>query len=375
MKALVVTPYYFPTIGGLENYARQLNTALKKHASWEIVIVTSHSGPGATRELVDGNRIYRLGTLFKLSNTPFNPAWPFQMRRIIRIEQPDVIIAHSPVPSLADAISLVRGRTPFIVVYHAATLLKAGSPLFNMAARLYGLLGARALNRADRIFAVSDYVREHLSAGQRTKAVVVPNAVWSHEIRTRKQSAEPRFIFIASLAKSHAWKGLAQVLNALAAYRRQYGKPVFLTVVGDGDMRKAYEAQALALGIADTVAFVGAKTGAEKDDLIDQAMGMLVYPTTENDAFPTVMLEAWAHAVPVIAARIGALVPLVNDGHDGLMCDAKAPEKLAEAMHTLATMPAAQRRDIARRAAERTHQHYTWEIQAAQVQQEVEALL
>ncbi|HEU4966140.1 MAG TPA: glycosyltransferase family 4 protein [Candidatus Saccharimonadales bacterium] len=375
MKALIVTPYYFPTIGGLENYARQLNAALKLHASWEIVIVTSHAGRSVIKETVDGNQIYRLGTLFKLSNTPFNPAWPLQMRRIIRSERPDVIIAHSPVPSLADAVSLVRGRTPFIVVYHATTLLKAGSPLFNMAARLYGLMGARTLVRADRIFAVSDYVREHLPAAQQAKAVVVPNAVWSHEIVARKQPAEPRFIFIASLAKSHAWKGLSQILEAVAAYRRRYGAPVFLTAMGDGDMRGAYEAQARDLGIEDAVTFVGAKVGADKDHLINEAMGMLVYPTTENDAFPTVMLEAWARAVPVISARIGALTSLVRDGLDGLICEAKNPEKLAEAMHALVAMPAAQRADIARNAAERTRNHYTWEIQAAQVQHETEALL
>ncbi|MGI0133417.1 MAG: glycosyltransferase family 4 protein, partial [Candidatus Micrarchaeaceae archaeon] len=290
-------------------------------------------------------------------------------------ERPDVIIAHSPVPSLADAVSLVRGKIPFIVVYHAATLLKAGSPLFNMAARLYGFIGVKTLTRADRIFTVSDYVREHLPVAQQAKAVVVSNAVWSHEILARKQPAEARFIFIASLAKSHAWKGLAQILEAQAAYRRRYGVPVFLTVVGDGDMRGIYEAQARTLGIADVVTFVGAQVGAEKDHFINDAMGVLVYPTTENDAFPTVMLEAWARSVPVIVAHIGALTSLVNDGLDGLICEAKNPEKLAETMHSLVAMPATRRANIARRAAERTRDQYTWEIQAAQVQQEVKALL
>lgn len=374
MKALVVTPYYFPKIGGLENYARQLNQALKTQAAWKIVIITSGNGYRSMQEVVDGNRIYRLGTLFKLSNTPFNPLWPFQMKRIISRENPDVIIAHAPVPSLADAVSLVKGKIPFIVIYHAATLLKAGSPLFNTAAQLYMLVAAKALARADRIFVVSEYVRRQLPPAQQAKATIVPNAVWLRDIVKRSQPAAAKFIFIASLAKSHAWKGLSPVLEAIAIYRRQYSQPVSLTIVGDGDMRTVYETYARKLGITDAVTFVGAKVGEEKNHFIDESMGMLVYPTTENDAFPTVMLEAWARSVPVIAAQIGALTSLVDDRLNGIACKAKCPEALAEAIHTLLAMPVAQRADLARRAAERTRRHYTWEAQGALVQREVEAL-
>ena len=39
MKAIIVTPYYAPKIGGLENYARQLAIALRDLQGWDIVIV------------------------------------------------------------------------------------------------------------------------------------------------------------------------------------------------------------------------------------------------------------------------------------------------------------------------------------------------
>src|SRR2546430_400729 len=104
MKLMVVTPYYHPKIGGLENYARQLGIALKENEKWEVVVATSnHEGRASRIDSVDGMKVYRLGTWFKLSNTPVNPLWPLMMRRVIKAEKPDIILAHTPVPSMADA--------------------------------------------------------------------------------------------------------------------------------------------------------------------------------------------------------------------------------------------------------------------------------
>ena len=375
MKAIVVTPYYAPTIGGLENYARQLNNALAKQEGWEIVIVTSHKGWRQVRERIDGMRIYRLGTWLKLSNTPLNPFWPLYIRRIIKREKPDIILAHTPVPSLADATALAKGKVPFVVFSHAATLLKQGSPIFNMAARIYNLFGVRTFRRADRIFAVSDFVKQQLTPELQRKTVVVPNAVWQRDIVTRTQPSEAKFIFIGSLARSHAWKGLQQVIDALALYREQYGEAFELTVVGDGTMRSNYERQVRRLGIERQVRFVGSQIGDIKLGYLHEALAMIMYPVTENDAFPTVMLEAWAQSVPVVSARIGSIATLIHDGEDGYLCVPKQPRALADKLHQVVQLSPTSRAKVARAATARTKDHYTWEQQARLVNREAGKLL
>ena len=375
MKAIVVTPYYAPTIGGLENYARQLNNALAKQEGWEIVIVTSHKGWRQVRERIDGMRIYRLGTWLKLSNTPLNPFWPLYIRRIIKREKPDIILAHTPVPSLADATALAKGKVPFVVFSHAATLLKQGSPIFNMAARIYNLFGVRTFRRADRIFAVSDFVKQQLTPELQRKTVVVPNAVWESDIVTRAQPSEAKFIFIGSLARSHAWKGLQQVIEALALYREQYGEAFELTVVGDGNMRSNYERQVRRLGIERQVRFVGSQIGDVKLGYLHEVLAMIMYPVTENDAFPTVMLEAWAQSVPVVSARIGSIATLMRDGEDGYLCVPKQPRALADRLHQVVQLPSTSRAKVAQAAAARTKDHYTWEQQARLVNREAGKLL
>jgi glycosyltransferase involved in cell wall biosynthesis len=364
MKVLVVTPYYHPKIGGLENYARQLGIALHDIKQWEIVIATSSNEGSATKmETVDGMKVYRLRTWFKLSNTPINLLWPFHIRKIIRSEKPDLILAHTPVPSMADAAALASGHTPFVLVYHASTLLKGDAFLFNLIARAYSLYERITLTRADRIIAVSDYVKTQLCKSLQAKTFVVPNAIWNDQIVQRKQPVATDFLFIGSLDRTHSWKGLDLIIKSMEGFRRLHGDAFILTVMGGGNDRPRYESLVQELALTQNVIFLGAKTGEEKDDAIRKATALITYPTTANDAFPTVMLEAWAKGVPVVAAAIGPIPSLITDQQDGYLVAPHQPALLAETLQRIVADPV-QRAKVADTALRRTRTAYTWERQA-----------
>src|SRR5215469_14739780 len=208
MKVLVVTPYYHPKIGGLEVYARQLGIALHDIKQWDVAVVTSNDASKETVvDTVDGMTVHRLGVWTKLSNTPVNLMWPFMVRKVIREEKPDIIIGHTPVPTMTDAAALASGKTPLIVVDHAATLIKGDSLIFKAVVIVYGIYQRITFGRAKRILAVSEYVKEQLPATARAKAEVLPNAVWEKQIKPRRQpTGEPNFLFIGSLDRTHFWK-------------------------------------------------------------------------------------------------------------------------------------------------------------------------
>ncbi len=364
----MVTPYYHPRIGGLETYARQLAIAMQRLHDWDVTIVTSAARRrDEAVSQVDGLRVYRLGTWAKLSNTPVSPLWPVKIRRIVREVRPDLILAHTPVPSMADAAALAAGRTPIVIAYHAATLMKAGSPVFNGLARAYQVYQRATLSRADHILAVSDYVRQCLPANVRGKVTVLPNAVWEDSIRERVQPPVTRFLFVGSLDRTHSWKGLDLILLAVARYRQAYDAAAELTILGGGNGRASYEEAAARLGMAAAVHFRGWQTGAEKEAAFAEATALIVYPTTANDAFPTVILEAWARAVPVVAARIGALPALIDDGTDGYLAKPGDPAALADVLHHVAASSPAERAKTAATAARRLRERYTWERQAGEL--------
>jgi glycosyltransferase involved in cell wall biosynthesis len=198
--------------------------------------------------------------------------------------------------------------------------------------------------------------------------------VWEREIVTRKQPTENELLFIGSLDRTHSWKGLEQIIEAVSLYRTQFGKNIHLTVMGDGNHRAFYESQVKRLGLSAQVSFVGAQTGAQKDAYIGAAKALVLYPTTANDAFPTVMLEAWARSVPVIAAAIGPIPSLIQDGIDGFLVAPSDVMALSAKLHEVLATPNAKLAQLAKTAAARTRADYTWERQAQDFAKAVQEL-
>jgi glycosyltransferase involved in cell wall biosynthesis len=106
------------------------------------------------------------------------------------------------------------------------------------------------------------------------------------------------------------------VRTLLLAWRR-LGNRIPLLVVGDGPLRAELEAEVAKRGLS-TVRFVGYVSEAEKSAAF-RAARFLVWPSEGYyETFGLVALEAFAHGVPVIASRTGAMAEIVEDGHTGL---------------------------------------------------------
>lgn len=363
---VLVAPYFAPRVGGLEHYAHGLASTLAREHDWRVVVVTAnHLGRGRRVDEVDGLTVHRLPIWFTVSNTPVNPLWPVQVWRLLRRERPAVLNAHTPVPGLADVAVWVSGRTPAVVTYHAATLDKEQGRALALLVRAYTVLQRRTLRRATAVIAVSEHVRACLDGSVRPKTRVVTNAIAGTELRAERPAHRPdRLLFLGSLDRSHAWKGLDLLLQAVAGYRDRYGERVELVVAGDGDGRVGYRRRAAELGIADWVRFAGTVTGTAKAELLGSAAALVSYPVTANDAFPTVFLEAWAHRVPVLAAAIGAIPSVLGDGATGLLVPPHRPDLLAGAIRRLLT-DADLRARLAAAGAEEVAAHHTWARQAA----------
>lgn len=335
MKIMIVTPYFYPYVGGLENYALNIAKGLQKQGHEVFVVTSNHNGKKRIDEKAQGLRVIRLPYLFKFSNTPINPAWRRQLKKIIKAEKPNIINAHTPVPGLADVAISAAGKIPTALTYHAASLRKDDSQLiFNIVARLYELIQLHTLKKATSIIAVSDYVRENLPRKFQNKTAVIYNAIDpSYISKTNVSRKSNRLIFVGNLDRTHAWKGLGEILKAMQLVKKT-NTDVELIVIGDGDMLDSYKQQVKLLGLRKNVIFRGSITGTKKYKLIQSSSAMIVYPVTANDAFPTVFLEAWTCHTPIIAADIGALSDLIRQMY-GYLVAPHDPLALAKAINKL----------------------------------------
>ena len=120
-----------------------------------------------------------------------------------------------------------------------------------------------------------------------------------------------------------------------------------LVVVGEGSLKAKLQQQAERLGIAPRCHWLGHRT-----DVRELYQGFDVFvQSSDHEGSPTVVVEAMALAVPVVATRVGGTAELLEHNVHGLLVPRRDPAALAAAIaQTLADPPATAGRVAAARA-------------------------
>ena len=146
-------------------------------------------------------------------------------------------------------------------------------------------------------------------------------------------------------------KGADLLVDAVARLHAD-GKPVTLTLAGDGEELNALKAQVEMLGLSHAVRFIGhvkARYGFSK--------GRLLVVPSRGDSMPYVVIEAGAAGIPMVAANVGGIPEIFGTYNDALFAP-NIPGAIADAIEIAIEDPdAAQARAKALR--ERIFQHFS----------------
>ncbi len=128
---------------------------------------------------------------------------------------------------------------------------------------------------------------------------------------------------------------LLQAARTVLAHRPD----IYFLIVGGGELADSLREQAQQLGISDRVRFAGIRRNVEE---ILAALDLFV-SSSLWEGLPTVILEAMAAQVPVIATRVSGTVELVRDGVTGVLVEPGDPVQLADAILAQAALPESSR--------------------------------
>ena len=357
----VVSPYYPPKVGGVENYAARIAAALAATDDLRPVVITTRAaGLRTTVGTEDGVQVVRLGVWLRLSNTPLSPLWPLQLRRWLRRTGAEVVNAHAPVPGLADlAVAVAGRRRPAVLTYHAGSMHK-GEPGSGLADRLIGgyerHVLPRVFRRARALVAVSPV---SLAAGHGHAVEITPGVDTARFTPGAPASQRPRTVlYVGRMDRTSAWKGVDVLIRAFAGPAGLPGAR--LRLVGGGDAVPDHLRLAAELGVADRVDAVGELTG---DALVAElrTAAVLALPSrTEAESFGMALVEAMACATPVVGSEVGGIPHVVTDGDTGLLVPPGDPAALAAACRRiLDDGPLADRLGAAGRR--RAEERYAWD--------------
>ncbi len=240
-----------------------------------------------------------------------------RLLRFVRDERIDLIHAHLTYSSIWAALVSRRTGVPSIASLHvappAAGLTGARDRLMRLAVNHY----------ASAIVVVSAALRdEYLAQGgiARERLVVVHNGIEVERFagdpararaRLERELSIPAGVPIAAtVSVLRPGKGIEVLLEAIKAI-----DGAIFVIFGDGPMREEWQALAARSGVADRVRWAGFRK-----DVAELLAGcdLLVHPTLA-DAFPTVLMEAMAAGVPIVASNVGGIPEIVVPGVTGTL--------------------------------------------------------
>jgi glycosyltransferase involved in cell wall biosynthesis len=129
---------------------------------------------------------------------------------------------------------------------------------------------------------------------------------------------------------------------------------VYLWIAGAGPLQAQLEGLARDLGVADRVRFLGWRDDASA---LYRTADAVVFPS-RYEPLGNVVIQAWAHGLPVVAAESQGPKALIQDGKDGLLVPIDDADALAGGIGRLLAEPEL-RRSLAAAGARRVNTEFS----------------
>jgi glycosyltransferase involved in cell wall biosynthesis len=279
---------------------------------------------------------------------PAAAVWPYlRLARTVavHIRKREIDVVHAILPNsyVIGGLATVLARGPALV------MSRVSLNWYHKAYPLLGLLERRVLHRlVDTVICNSEAILDNLvSEGvPRDKIRLIPNGIDvaascgpqidRKQARNRLSVPEGVLIFV-SIANFHAYKGHADLLDALRLARERLPPDWLLLAVGDDidgnldRMRRLSDT----FGLAKHLRFLGPRGDVET---ILRAADIHV-SASHTEGFPNNVLEAMGAGLPVVATAVGGVPEMVIDGSTGVLVPPRDSERMAQALVQLAHDP------------------------------------
>ncbi len=235
--------------------------------------------------------------------------WARFMYLIWRLK-PDVLHGHGAKAGAFIRLKPRSKRTIRVYTPHGGSL---HYPLSTFKGALYSRLERTLMNNTDLFLFESTFARDTYQRTIGTPEGLVRcvfNGVTADEFDpVVKASDATDIVYVGEFRHI---KGADLLIDAVARLRAD-GKPVTLTLAGDGEETENLKAQIQRLGLTEAVRFIGhvkARHGFSK--------GRLLVVPSRGDSMPYVVIEAAAAGIPMIAANVGGIPEIFGSHTDAL---------------------------------------------------------
>lgn len=275
------------TIGGRERVAVNTFQVLKDLYDVRLVVFQRKTDEYATSADVICLDAYSEGSAAEKARMQFKRAK--KIAKLCRELRPKAVVAFGEAANMAACLAKFFGARGIVSCIHG-----------------FGEVGSRKrmrliLSLSDKVVCISKAMQAALEQeyGKSQKLVTIENGYDIEQIQNNGNTCaealtgNPKLIAMGRLV---AVKGYDVMLRSLSALTREFPEAV-LTVLGEGDQRRALEESAEKLGLAGRIRLLGNKENPY--GYLKQADLLLL--TSRHEGFPNVLIEALACGLPIVA--------------------------------------------------------------------------
>lgn len=335
MRILVISPYFYPHLGGSERYIEGLYSAISKvDSSVKIDVLTYGYGKYVPVESYGSMTIYRVKG-YELLPDQFSIPNYFQLVALIRrlkSKHYDIINAHTRFFESSWWTPLVGKyfKSKMVLTDHCASHPNHDLWIIRGIAKVMDKVGIPILGRFyNRITAVSQATKQFLvSNGINHGVRVIPNSV---DLDLFENDKTRKTLVVSFIGRDIRAKGahlFTKVVNHLA---RKYPDVIFKKV-----------------------------TNKSHKDVVDvlRQTSILVHPSMHHEGLPTIIIEAGAAKCAVIATDRGGTGEVIKNGNTGLIVNPTV-EEIEVALEKL-ILEKRIRRQMGENLYRKVSQEYNW---------------
>jgi phosphatidylinositol alpha-mannosyltransferase len=384
MKIGIVTEYYYPTLGGIQEHVHHFTIAARR-LGHDVRILTpavddalaSTKDARATKDALQREDeqfgVVRIGRSIPLlaggsiARASIGHGLSRELGGVLAAERFDVLHVHSPLMPTLPLLALRLSDCVNVGTFHSLTKRSLLLSLFKGVVRPY-------MDRMDAVVGVSETPLEGLRAYFQANYQVIPNGVDVKMFTSgrRRPELDDGRLNVLHVGRFDPRNGVDRVIRAWTHARRA-GADSRLVLVGDGPLRPTYEAM-VPTDLRDDVLFVGFVPSEERPSYY--ASGDVLLCPALGGTFGIILLEAMAAGCAIVAADTPGFRNVMQDGTQGYMVDVASDPGCALLGERLADLLSdADKRRRCAAAGRRTAAGFDWSVVAERVIELYEALL
>ncbi len=355
MKIALVSAYDYPYPGGVTEHVKNLVDQFRARGH-EVHVIAPSSSDSASLEAMP--YVHRVGRVVSIpaNGSVARITLPLrgyrQVKQLLQEQAFEVIHLHEPMMPALPLTVLRHSRSINIGTFHAFGGTNIGYFYAKPVLRPF-------FRKLHSRIAVSDPAREFVAKHFPGDYRIIPNGIDFARFATPLlpiQGLEEDRLDVLFVGRPEKRKGLSYLLRAWRLVRGEFPNARLVVVGGNGGRLETYRRYVAAQGWPEVV-FAG-RVSTETLVRFYQNSDVFCAPSTGQESFGLVLLEAMAAGRPIVASQIPGYSEVVTHGQEGLLVPRKDSEALAMSLgHLLADV--ALRRELGARGQQKAAA-YDW---------------